>query len=80
MEKNNTKIKQKFYFDVRVECMIPATLTYKVLAENPEQAAAMIKGMTPHAVKHRLIGRKESKLMVYDAGSTIIKLIRNLFK
>ncbi len=72
--------KNKYYYDVRVECMLPATLTYRVLAESPEKAAEMIKGLSPTSVKHKLIGRKESKLMVYDAGSSIIKLIRNLFK
>lgn len=72
--------KTKYYYDVKVECMIPATLTYRVLAEDPEKAAEMIKGLSPISVKHKLVGRKESKLMVYDAGSTIIKLIRNLFK
>jgi hypothetical protein len=69
----------KFYYDVKVECMLPATLTYRVYAETPQQAAEMIRGLTPTMVKHRLIGRKEIKLMVYDAGSTMIKFIKNLF-
>jgi hypothetical protein len=69
----------KYYFDVKVECMLPATLTYRVYAETPQQAAEMIKGLTPTMVKHRLIGRKEIKLMVYDAGSSMIKFIKNLF-
>ena len=68
----------KYYYDVKVECMLPATLTYRVHAETPEQAAKMIKGLVPNSVKHKLIGRIEIKLMVYDAGSTMIKLIKNL--
>lgn len=72
--------KPKYYYDVKVECMLPATLTYRVLAETPEQAAEMIKGLQPNSVKHKLIGRKELKLMVYDAGSSFMKLMKNLFR
>ena len=78
--KNETKIPPKFYYDVKVEALLPATLVYRVLAETPEQAAQLIKNMSPNSVKHRLIGRKEIKLMVYDAGSTMIKYVRNLFR
>jgi hypothetical protein len=69
----------KFYFDVKVECMLPATLTYRVLAEDARQAAELIKGQSPTQVKHKLIGRKEIKLTVYDAGSSMIKWMQNLF-
>jgi hypothetical protein len=68
----------KFYYDVKVECMLPATLTYRVYAETPQQAAEMIRGTSPTMVKHRLIGRKELKLMVYDAGCSMIRLMKNL--
>lgn len=72
--------KPKFYYDVKIECMLPATLTYRVLAEDPQQASELIKGLQPNSVRHRLIGRKEIKLMVFDAGSSMIKLIKNLFR
>lgn len=77
MEKEIKPIIKK-YFDVKVEAMLPATLTYRVLAEDAQQAATMIKGMNPTAVKHKLIGRKEIKLTVYDSGSSMIKFIKNL--
>ena len=70
--------KPKFYFDVKVECMLPATLTYRVLAEDAQQAFDLIRGLSPNSVKHRLIGRREIKVMVYDAGSTMIKWMKNL--
>lgn len=70
----------KYYYDVKVETMLPATLMWRVLAETPEQAVDLIKGQQPTGVKHRLIGRKDFKLMVYEAGSTLIKLVRNLVK
>jgi len=68
----------KYYYDVRVECMLPATLTYRILAENPQQAAELIKGKQPTSVQHKLIGRKELKLIVFDAGSVMIRFIKKL--
>lgn len=72
------KPKPKYYYDVKVECMLPATLTYRVLAEDPQQAAGLIKGMSPTGVKHKLIGRKELKMAVYDSGSSMIRWMKNL--
>lgn len=70
--------KPKYYYDVKVECMIPATLVYKVLAEDPQQAAALIRGRQPNHVQHKLIGRKELMLRVYDAGSSMIRFVQKL--
>lgn len=69
----------KFYYDVKIEALLPATITYRILAENPNQAVSLIKGQSPISVKHRLIGRKELKLMVYEAGSSILRLTFNLW-
>lgn len=71
-------IKSKHYYDIKVECTLPATLTFRVLAEDPVQAAALIKGMSPTGVKHRLFGRKDHKLTVYESGSSMIKWVKNL--
>jgi hypothetical protein len=71
-------IKEKHYYDVKVECMIPATLTFRVLAETPEEAAELIKGASPRSVQHRLVGRKDSKLSVYDAGTTMLRWMKHL--
>lgn len=71
-------IKAKLYYDVKVECMMPATVTFRVLAETPEEAAGLIKGMSPHSVKHRILGRKDHKITVYEAGSSMIKWVKNL--
>lgn len=71
-------IVDKHYYDVKVEAMIPATLTYRILAETPEQAAELIRGTSPIGVKHRLVGKKDIKLAVYEAGCSMIKFLRNL--
>ena len=70
--------KQKKYFDVKVEAMLPATITYRVLAEDAQQASEMLKYQNPIHVKYRLPGKKDIKLTVYDAGSTMIRFIKNL--
>lgn len=72
------KIKEKFYFDVKLDCMLPATLTYKVLAEDPQQAAELIKNMSPTGVNHKLIGKKDLKLSVYNAGGSFLRWSKNL--
>lgn len=70
----------KKYFDVRVDTMLPATLTYRVLAEDAEEAVKLIKHLSPNSVKHKLIGRKDLKLKVFDAGTTLIRFTMNLLK
>lgn len=77
---NKDKVIIKKYYDVKVDAMIPAILTYRVLAETPEQAAELYKYQQPIAVKHKLAGRKENKLSVYEAYSSMIQYVRNLFK
>lgn len=68
----------KYYYDVKVECMLPATITYRILAENAQQAAEMIKGKSPNGVQHKLVGRKELILKVYDSGSTMMRYMKKL--
>jgi hypothetical protein len=77
MVKNKDPV-QKKYFDVRVECTLPAVLSYRVLAEDPQQAITMIKNLQPNSIRHRLLGRKDIKILVYDAGGSVIRLIKHL--
>jgi hypothetical protein len=70
--------KPKYYYDVKVECMLPAVITYKVLAEDPHQAIELIRGKQPNHVTHKLIGRKELVLRVYDAGSSMMRFMKRL--
>jgi hypothetical protein len=72
------KIIEKKYYDVKIECLLPATLTWRILAETPEQATELVKNQQPNGVKYRLIGRKETKLSVYEAGSSMIRFMKNL--
>lgn len=70
--------KPKFYYDVKVECMLPATLTYRILAEDAKQAADLIRGKSPNSVQHKLTGRKEHVLKVYDASSSMMRFMKKL--
>lgn len=74
----SNKIPEKRYYDVKVECLLPATLTYRVLAEDAKQASEMIKGKQPHSVQHKLLGRKEIQMKVYDSGSSMMKFMKKL--
>lgn len=78
LKKKASEPKPKYYYDVKVECMLPATLTYRVLAESPQQAAELIKGKSPNAVSHKLQGRKELVLRVYDASGVMIRFMKKL--
>lgn len=75
---NKNKITKKKWFDIRVECTVPATLTYHILAYDAEEASKLIKKHQPNSIKYKLPNRKEIKLMVYDAGTCMIKFIKNL--
>ena len=66
----------KKYFDIKIESLLPATLTYRVLAENPEEASQLIKTISPNSISYKLIGRKDLNIKVYDAGCSIIRFIK----
>jgi hypothetical protein len=70
----------KKYWDVRVECTLPATLNYRIFAASPEEAVALVNSSQPTQVKYKLIGKKSLKATVYDAGCSVIKLVKNLLK
>ena len=59
MEKDNKNPIVKKYFDVRIETWLPATLLFRVLAENPEDVIQIIKGLKPNSIQYNLIGRKD---------------------
>jgi len=71
--------KKKKWFDIKIEAMIPATLTYRIFAEDEHEAMKLIKNKQPDNVKYRLLGRKELKIMVFDSGSNLMRFVKNLF-
>lgn len=70
----------KYYWDVKVECLVPATIIYKVFAETPEQASKMIKSASPNGVQYKFGARIDKKLAVYQSGSNLLKWVKNLLR
>lgn len=71
-------VMEKKYFDVKMEVLVPATVVYRVQAESAEQALDEVKESTPvHSVRYNLIRKKIIKSTVYDAGSTMLRFIKN---
>jgi len=77
MAKDNNP-KEKFYFDVKVDVLLPGTITYRILAETPEQAVELIKGKSPNNVQYKLAGKRDIKIMVYNASSTLLRFMKNI--
>lgn len=69
---------EKQYYSVSLEALVPTTLTYRVLAETPEQALELIKN-APLATnpKLQLARLRKLKASVYLSGTSIIKLTKN---
>ena len=69
---------EKKSYEVRVEAMVPATLYYRVLAVDPEEAIKLIKGRAPNNIRYVVPAKRDLKIMVYRAGQSIIELVKTL--
>lgn len=78
-KKEQPKIKQ--YYTVKIESTGPVLLTYRVFAEDENEAFEMIKKNPNQSMseppKHSLSKLKRLKATVYQAGSSLIKLVKN---
>lgn len=70
--------KPKKLFDIKIECLLPSTVVYRILAEDAEQALQLSKTAAPTSIRPRLAGRRNLKATVLDAGTSIIRLVKNL--
>lgn len=68
----------KKYFDVKVECTIPATLVYRIKAHSAQEASEMINYIQPNEIKYKLQKKKMLKILVFESGSVILKFIKNI--
>jgi hypothetical protein len=73
------KIKQpvKKYFTVKIETLTPCTITYRIYAENEEDAITMTKRATPTSVRPNISLKRLLKATVYDAGTSVVKLVKS---
>lgn len=60
--------------------MLPATITYRVLAESPEEALDLIKKKDPTSVRYILNKKRDLKALVYDAGTTLMRFTKSYLK
>lgn len=71
----------KEYFTVKVEAMVPVTFTYRVLAETPEEAVAMISrpGQHQESAPPRILfhAARKIKAKVYNLGTVMMRLVKN---
>jgi hypothetical protein len=77
-QKKTAQPKPQQYYDVRVEALVPSILTYRILADDPQQAAELIKGKQPNQVQPQLARRKELIAKVYPSGSSLLQHTKKL--
>jgi hypothetical protein len=77
IKKKTVAPKVKSYYDVKVECLVPTTLIYKVLADDEQEALEMITKKPPTQMKPNLLLKKLIKATVYISGSSMVKLVKN---
>jgi len=81
-EKNVDQKKPKEYFTVKIETTAPITLTYKILAETPEEAATLAakkqgqQQSNPPIIHFAKLGKLKAK--VYKSGTSTLQLTKNI--
>lgn len=69
--------KQKKYYTVNVECITPCIITYRIYAEDENDAINQVNKAHPINIKPNINLKKLIKATVYDSGSSLIRLIKN---
>ena len=66
------------WFDVKVESLVPCIQTYRISAKTAEEAIQKATTASPKSVQYRLPAKKDRKITVYDAMTSIVRLVKNL--
>lgn len=76
MEPKVAKILKQF--SVRIECLVPTTITYTVSAENEHEALKQIDKIPSSRshVKHNLQRKVKLKAVVFNSGTNMVKLTK----
>lgn len=75
--KKPTPVKIKKYYDVKLDALVPCTITYRISAYDEHEALTLLPKAIPTHVKHNLFQKRNIKAIINDAGSSIIRLIKN---
>ena len=77
LTKTAKQIKQKTYFDVKIEALVPCLLTYRILADDENSAIEQAIKIPPNHIKPNGRPRNFIKATVYAAGSLWVKLTKS---
>lgn len=69
--------KEVKYYDIKLECLVPCTVSYRILAEDENDALSQIDKKTPTAIKPNISKKRNIKATVYDAGSSIMRFMKS---
>jgi hypothetical protein len=73
---DKTKAPEKKFFDVKLDALVPCTITYRVFAENENDALLNIDKQTPRNVKPDIRRKRNIKATVYDSGTNNVKITK----
>jgi hypothetical protein len=76
-KKNPPKPKEKSYYSITLEALVPTTLTYRIYAFDEHDAIEQINKNHPTGIKPHINKKKDIKAVVYNFGSSMIKMIKN---
>lgn len=78
MEKDKKTPIVKKYYTVKVEGIVPITVTYKILAESPEEALELSRRAIPVSKPQPILNKlKKIKATVYSYGSLLVHLTKS---
>ena len=75
-KKKKPVVKQKKYYDIKLEATVPCMITYRVLADDEQDAIAQMKWKAPTGVRPDVSRKRDIKATVYDSGSAIIRFAK----
>jgi hypothetical protein len=75
IKKENPKVKK--YFDIKLECLVPTVIVYRVLAEDENEALAEFNKKAPIKVNPDIRRKRPIKATVYDGGCTTVRATKN---
>lgn len=69
-------VKQKKYYDIKLEATVPCLITYRILADDEQDALNQMKTKAPDSVRPNVSKKKDIKATVHDAGSSILRFTK----
>lgn len=68
--------KPDILYNVVIETLVPTSITYRIYAQNPEEALDKMKRANPTNIQPILRKKRDLKATIYEYGSLIIKLTK----